>query len=47
MLATHLATSTMVCAVEVWGAEDWPREVVNKNLPGYGGFFVISRFHFI
>ncbi len=44
MLATHLLSSTAVCFVEVLGAQDWPREVVNKNLPGYVGFGTVGMF---
>ncbi|OJD24151.1 hypothetical protein ACJ73_04486 [Blastomyces percursus] len=40
-LATHLVLSTVICFVEVWNTQDWPAEDINKNLPGYIGFFVI------
>ena len=33
--ATHLVTSTLVCLVEVWADNDWPRAVINQNIPGY------------
>ncbi|KAL2054610.1 hypothetical protein ABVK25_004913 [Lepraria finkii] len=42
VFATHLVTSTAVCFVEVLGAKDWPREDVNKNLPGYVIFFAVA-----
>jgi len=44
VLATHLLSSTAVCFVEVLGAQDWPGEVVNKNLPGYVGFGTVGMF---
>lgn len=43
--ATHLVTSTLVCFVEVLATEDWPREVINKNLPGYVIFFAAGKSH--
>jgi len=44
VLATHLLSSTAVCFVEVLGTQDWPREVINKNVPGYVGFGVVGMF---
>lgn len=42
ILATHLVTSTLVCLVEVLGTQDWPRDAIKKNVPGYVGFCAIS-----
>ncbi|KAK0509433.1 hypothetical protein JMJ35_007827 [Cladonia borealis] len=42
VFATHLVVSTVVCLVEVLGAEDWPRESVRKNVPGYVLFLGIA-----
>ena len=44
VFATHLVVSTVVCLVEVLGAEDWPRESVRKNVPGYVLFLGIGMF---
>ncbi len=44
VLATHLLSSTAVCFVEVLNTKDWPREVINRNLPGYVGFGVVGMF---
>lgn len=41
-LATHLVISTVICFVEVWNTQDWPSEDINKNLPGYVGYFIIG-----
>ncbi|EER40506.1 conserved hypothetical protein [Histoplasma capsulatum var. duboisii H88] len=41
-LATHLVISTVICFVEVWNTQDWPSEDINKNLPGYVGYFIIA-----
>lgn len=35
-------TSTVVCFVEVLATKDWPKEDINKNLPGYLIFFAIG-----
>ncbi|EHK98901.1 hypothetical protein M7I_5411 [Glarea lozoyensis 74030] len=35
VLSTHLISSTLVCLIEVIYTEDWPRETINKNIPGY------------
>ena len=40
--ATHLVTSTLVCFVEVLATDGWPREDINKNLPGYVVFFAVG-----
>ena len=44
VFATHLVTSTLVCFVEVLATKDWPKEDINKNLPGYVIFFAIGTF---
>lgn len=43
-LATYLMTGTLVCLVEMWGDADWPREIINKNIPGYLIFFAAGMF---
>lgn len=40
-LVTHLVISTILCLVEVWNTEDWSRDDINKNVPGYVGFLII------
>lgn len=47
VFATHLVASTLVCFVEVWAAKDWPKEDINKNLPGYLVFFVVGTSHLL
>lgn len=42
VFATHLVTSTLVCFVEVLATKDWPKEDINKNLPGYVIFFAVA-----
>ena len=44
VFATHLVVSTVVCLVEVLGAEDWPRESLRKNVPGYVLFLGVGMF---
>ncbi|KKZ63172.1 hypothetical protein EMCG_02468 [[Emmonsia] crescens] len=41
-LVTHLVISTILCLVEVWNTEDWSRDDINKNVPGYVGFLIIA-----
>ena len=43
--ATHLVTSTLVCFVEVLGTKEWPKEDINKNIPGYVVFLAIGTFY--
>ena len=45
VFATHLVTSTLVCFVEVLATKDWPKEDINKNLPGYVIFFAVGVSH--
>ena len=46
-LATHLATSTLVCAFELWKMDDWPQDEISKTMPGYIGFSVICTSTFL
>jgi hypothetical protein len=46
VLSTHLISSTLVCLIEVIYTEDWPRETINKNIPGYVSFLIVGRSQF-
>jgi hypothetical protein len=47
IFATHLTISTVICLVEVLCDEDWPREIIIKNVPGYILFFAAAGFLWI
>lgn len=42
VLATHLVSSTLVTLVEMTATPDWPREVINKNIPGYVIYLLVG-----